>query len=197
VSATTAAEGTGDAGRVARFRETNALLGMTIFIASWAMLFAALFFSYGLIRARALEWPPADLPELPLGLPALATAILAASSWALQAGLGRARRRARGVAGLVFAVAGLGGVFLALQLSVWRDLWEVGLRLDTGTYASVFYGLTVFHALHVAVGLVALAGLGIGLGRKSAGIVPLRLWTLYWHMVGVIWGVMFTLVYLV
>lgn len=167
------------------FQERTALLGMIIFIASWAMLFAGLFFAYGVIRLRTPAWPPSDLPQVPLLLPAVATVLLALSSAALE----RARRGpgARPVA----LAALLGLVFLGLQIVVWRDLWLGGLRPQSGTYASAFYGLTVFHALHVAVGLLALGWL---LVRRTATAV--RLWTLYWHMVGVIWGVMFVLVYL-
>jgi len=162
----------------AAHRERTAFIGMAIFIASWAMLFCALFFAYGLVRLRAPAWPPADLPRLPRALPALATAALALSSLALE------RRR-------VLVAAGLGALFLGCQIVAWRALWAGGLVPNTGTYASAFYMLTVFHALHVAVGLFALVALALRRVRSTG----LRLWTLYWHMVGVIWGVMFTLVY--
>ena len=58
-----------------RHRETTAVLGMTIFIASWAMLFASLFFAYALTRLRAPFWPPLDLPRAAAG-PARAPATL-------------------------------------------------------------------------------------------------------------------------
>jgi heme/copper-type cytochrome/quinol oxidase subunit 3 len=166
-----------------RHQERTALVGMAIFVASWAMLFAALFFAYGLSRLRALTWPPADLPALPLLLPAVATAVLGASSAVLER-WGRAGR-----AGLV-ATGGLGLAFLALQVLVWRQLFVAGLRPAAGAYASYFWALTVFHGLHVLVGLAALAWLAV---RPSP--LARRLWTVYWHMVGIIWGVMFLVVY--
>jgi heme/copper-type cytochrome/quinol oxidase subunit 3 len=175
--------------RGARHRETTAVLGMSVFVASWAMLFAALFFAYGVTRARALAWPPADLPRLPLALPALATVAIAAAS----AALSRAQRR-RGEASVVgpLLLAATGGtVFLAIQLLVWRALWTAGLRPETGTYASVFYGLTTFHALHVLVGLIGLGSLLLWPRRPIA----LRLWTIYFHMVGLLWLLLFVGVY--
>ncbi len=165
------------------YHERTALLGMIIFIASWAMLFAGLFFAYGLLRLRAPAWPPADLPRIPTTLPALATAVLALSSLALVRGRGRRRSPA------IAAVLGAG--FLALQITVWRDLASAGLLPQAGPFASAFFGLTVFHALHVAVGLVALTVLA---ARPAP--VALRLWTLYWHMVGIVWGIIYLLVYL-
>jgi heme/copper-type cytochrome/quinol oxidase subunit 3 len=177
----------------ARHRETTAVLGMSLFVASWAMLFAALFFAYGVTRARALAWPPADLPSLPLGWPLLATFAIAASSLALS----RARRRWPRPIGaqLLTALAG-GGVFLAIQIAVWRALFLAGLRPGTGTYASVFYGLTTFHALHVAVGLVGVLVLWLRQLRGGLGNpIPLRLWTIYTHMVGILWLLLFVGVY--
>jgi heme/copper-type cytochrome/quinol oxidase subunit 3 len=186
----------------ARRESANALLGMVIFVASWAILFAGLFFSYGVIRVRAVAWPPADLPALPTTTPGLATLVIGLSSLALQLALDRVRTGAgrTSVVRGALAAALLGATFLALQLVVWRQMWQAGLRPQTGTYASVFYALTAFHALHVAVGLLALAWIAIrgALGAYTArSHVPLRLWTVYWHMVGVIWAIMYVLVYVV
>ncbi|MCK6589736.1 MAG: hypothetical protein L6Q76_19365, partial [Polyangiaceae bacterium] len=47
-------------------QEFTASLGMIIFLASWGMMFSALFFAYGFVRARALMWPPPGVPELPI-----------------------------------------------------------------------------------------------------------------------------------
>src|SRR6185436_11750455 len=122
----------------ARHQERTALMGMAIFVASWAMLFAALFFAYGLSRLRAVSWPPGDLPPLPLLLPGLATLVLAGSSAVLHRGR-------------VLAAVLLGGAFLGLQAVVWRQMFMAGLRPQAGAYASYFFALTVFHALHVLV----------------------------------------------
>jgi heme/copper-type cytochrome/quinol oxidase subunit 3 len=181
-----------------RHRETTAVLGMTIFLASWAMLFAALFFAYAMTRARALAWPPADLPALPRLLPACATLAIAVSSAALI----KARRRSADasiVVPLLLAAAGA-GVFLAIQITVWRTLYAAGLRPETGTYASVFYGLTTFHAVHVLVGIVGLGCLLPGALRAARTAdprdpIPLRLWATYFHLVAVLWLLLFVGVY--
>jgi len=184
---------------LARHREGTALLGMVVFVASWAMLFAGLFFAYGLVRARSLSWPPADLPRLPRGLAALATLVLGLASAALQRALRAARQDRPGARRAIAGAAGLGLAFVALQLTSWVRVWSAGLRPEAGTYGSTFFGLTVFHALHVLVGLGALAFLGLRSARRpfrAGDHLPLRLWTIYWHMVGIIWGAIFVLVYL-
>ena len=53
-------------------------------------------------------------------------------------------------------VTALGALFLALQIYSWAGLYQDGLTLRSGAYGAMFYTLTTFHALHVAVGIVAL-----------------------------------------
>jgi len=181
-------------------RDFTAYVGMLFFLASWAMLFGGLFFAYALVRARAPVWPPVGDPRLPLVLPAVNTAVIALSSFALQSALRSLRRgRLRPVAGALALAAGLGALFLALQLAVWVRVYGEGLVPSGGPYGSVFYGLTSFHALHVLVGLVALAWLAVRASRGAYGAmrhVGVRLWAMYWHFVGAIWLVLYATVYL-
>jgi cytochrome c oxidase subunit 3 len=174
---------------------------MVIFLGSWAMMFGALFFAYGMVRARTSAWPPPDLPHLPVLLASVNTALLAASSVALQLSVrALARGKTRVVGPGIGAVALLGALFLALQVTSWLRLYREGLTLEGGPYPSVFYGLTCIHALHVFVGIVALAWLSRSafVGKYSAArFLPVRLWALYWHFVGAVWAAMFVAVYLV
>jgi heme/copper-type cytochrome/quinol oxidase subunit 3 len=174
---------------------------MVIFLGSWAMMFGSLFFAYGMVRARATAWPPPDQPELPVALAGVNTAVLAASSAILQLGvrwlrLGQVPR----VGPALAASLALGALFVSLQTVTWRSLFEEGLTPSGGPYPSVFYALTCFHALHVLVGICALAWLcrGVFVGKYTAArFLPVRLWTLYWHFVGVVWGIMYVTVYVV
>ncbi len=178
--------------------ERTARVGMAVFLGSWAMLFAGLFFAYALVRARATTWPPLDAPPLPRLLPGLNTLVIAASSAAVARAvraqeLGRARRAAASLA----AAAVLGATFLALQTLVWVGLWRAGLVPSGGPYPSVFYAFTALHALHVLVGLAALAWLAVRVrARAGSAREDVRLWGWYWHFVGVLWAVLYVTVYL-
>jgi len=178
----------------------TAYLGMAVFLASWTMMFAGFFFAYALIRFRAPMWPPGDQPALPLVAPGLNTLVALGGSAALVLAR-RALRRGerRGPAVWLAAAALIGATFLALQTSVWISLWDAGLRPDGGPYASVFYGLTGIHALHVLVGVVAMGVLAFllrrGLGRN--GEVRVRLWGMYWHFVAAVWIGLYLAIYLV
>ncbi len=181
-----------------RGAELTANVGMAVFLGSWTMLFVALFFAYAFVRASATAWPPAGAPPLPRLLPGVNTVVIAASSAAVMRAV-RARDlgRARTTAIALAAAALLGAIFLALQVLVWTGLWRQGLVPSGGSYPSVFYAFTAFHALHVIVGLAALTWLAAR-ARSSTGSTGtgVRLWGWYWHFVGVVWVALYATLYL-
>lgn len=180
--------------------ELTASLGMLVALGSWAMMFGALFFAYAGVRGRAVTWPPPGVPHLPITLPAINTVVLLASSAAIHAGIrALARGKRRAIAPALSLGALLGAAFLALQVVVWRDLWQKGLLPSTGVFGSVFYGLTALHAVHVAAGLVLLLVL---IARAIAGkytehtVMKVRVPVMFWHFVDAVWILMFVAVYL-
>ena len=167
----------------------HARLGMAIFLGTWVMLFAALFLAYAVVRAQADVWPPPSVPRLPRALPGLGTLLLVASSLILRRGITRASADGRRLARALATAAGLGVLFVGLQALVWRDVLSVGLGPATGTYASVFFALTIFHALHVACGLGLLAAMAAraAAGRATAGSDGVWLAALFWDFVTIVW----------
>ena len=180
--------------------EETASLGMIVFLASWAMMFSALFFAYGFVRTRSVTWPPPGVPVLPIGLPAINTVVLLASSFTFARGLDALRRGHRSaLPRWVAATFALGALFLVLQTIVWRSVWMDGLTIQTGMYGSVFYALTTFHALHVATGLVILVLLfarSLRARYTEHNTVNVRLCTMFWHFVDVVWILMFLTLYI-
>ncbi len=62
-------------------------------------------------------------------------------------------------------------------------------------WASTYFTLTGFHAIHVLVGLIAFAAmLPMHLGRSKAGMIENT--GLYWHFVDLVWIFLFPLLYL-
>jgi cytochrome c oxidase subunit 3 len=176
-------------------------IGMVVFLGSWAMMFATLFFTYGGLRARATHWPPEGVPTLPIVLPLINTLVIALSSAAFQAGVVSTRAgQVRRLGPLLLATFVLGAAFIGLQGVVWNDLFQQGLKPGSGPYGSVFYGLTWIHAAHVVIGLLAVGWLSVRafLGAYGpAQYLPVKLWAMYWHFVGVVWAVILVSVYLV
>jgi cytochrome c oxidase subunit 3 len=175
-------------------------LGMVMMLGSWSILFGGIFFAYAGVRMSAPTWPPPGLPKLPLALPAANTVILGLSSWTAQRALGAIRKGRRDeMQALLGATVVLGALFLGLQYVLWTNVRASGLSIDSaGTYGSVFYALTIFHALHVAAGVCGVSYLVVGarFGKwNAAAHAPVRMWTMFWHFVDAVWLVTFVSVF--
>lgn len=178
----------------------TSVLGMIIALGAWAMMFGALFFMYAGMRSKALMWPPPGVPRLPVGLPAVNTAVLLASSAAISLGIRSLRRgKRRALSAWLALSAVLGATFLVLQVVVWREVWAAGLQPSTGAYGSVFYGLTALHAVHVAAGLLVILLVLVRslLGKYTEhSVMKVRLPAMFWHFVDAVWVLMFVSLYL-
>ena len=181
-------------------QEWTALLGMIFVLAAWAMMFAALFFSYAIVRVRSNVWPPLNAPEFSLLLPTINTLLIALSSLILHRGVVNLRTQQL-VAFRNYFVAGsvLAGLFLVLQWHFWSNLMAAGLTPDSGIYASIIFGLTWVHAAHVLIGFFALIVLSFQAWRQIYHLensITVRLWTMYWHFVGIVWLLMFVTIFI-
>jgi len=177
-------------------------LGMWIFIAVVAMLFAGGVFGYLFVRlgdeVRG-EWRPPGSPGLP-SLLLVSTLLLGVVSAALQGAVVAARhaRSARCARGASIAlVAAL--LFLATQGLAWWSLLRRNLELESSLYAWTFYVLTGLHALHVIGGLPSLALVAhrarrgrYGPGADDGPVLA----AMYWHTLGAIWVILYATLWL-
>jgi heme/copper-type cytochrome/quinol oxidase subunit 3 len=176
-------------------RRSPGWMVMVLVIATEAMLFAYLLFSYFYLASSATgKWPPSGRPDLTLVIPN--TAILLASSaciWWGERGV-RAGSRRRLVVGLLATLV-LGVVFLSIQ---GVEYAHKPFRLSTDAYSSVFYTITGLHGTHVFVGLLMVA---VTLVRTLRGHfsaerhLAVTTTAMYWHFVDAVWLVVFTSLY--
>lgn len=120
------------------------------------------------------------------------TLVLITSGWlaalATQAAEAGQTRRLRL---LIAAAIALGGVFLMLKGSEYADLWAQGIGTETHAFYTFSYLLTGFHAAHVLAGMVLLALVG---WLATPGAVETG--AAFWHMVDLVWVLLFPVVYL-
>jgi cytochrome c oxidase subunit 3 len=178
-------------------RIDSQLLGILLFIISEAMLFGSFFTAYFFIRVVQNEpWPPEPF-EFPVLVASMNTAILVSSSFTVHYALHSIKKGNRlGMqVGLVTTFL-LGSMFLLTQVNEYA---KAGFSISDGAFASVFYGLTGLHGLHVFVGLTLLMIMTVRafrghfspsahMGVECAGI--------YWHFVDVMWIIVWSTVYL-
>jgi cytochrome c oxidase subunit III len=172
-------------------RPNPTAVGIAIWLASEVMFFGGLFAAYFAIRAANEEWPPQGI-HLDTVRAGIFTLVLVASSFTLHVAEKGTRTQTRVWTLVTLA---LGAIFLANQASEWASN---DFSVSTNAYASMYYALTGFHGLHVTVGLVLLAIVGLRDPDAPSSIPGFRqATTWYWHFVDVVWVFLFTTIFLI
>ena len=95
---------------------------------------------------------------------------------------------------------GLGGIFLVLKLVEFTDKFSMGINLSTNKFFMFYFLLTMFHFMHVLLGMIILFNLykktKIG-GYTKTDHKGLETGASYWHMVDLLWIVLFPLIYII
>ncbi len=99
---------------------------------------------------------------------------------------------------LLLAALGTSCVYVVLKLNEYGHLAGLGLGMEHNTFFTLYWILTGFHFLHVLLGMVILAWLAERCRRRAYRPDDrggLESGVLYWHMVDLVWVLLFPLVY--
>ena len=167
--------------------------GMWTFLATDAMGFGGLLIATGVLRVRAaVEAWPDPRTRLALAPAAAMTFALLLSSLTMTLATRASTlrvRRAWLLATLALGVGFLGGGAFEYAHML-GGAPAMGLTSDL--FASTFYVVTGFHALHVFAGVVAISFML----RAKIGAQALETTALYWHFVDAAWMPIFSIIYL-
>lgn len=174
-------------------------LAMWCFILAELAVFGMFFLAYAWSRRQQPALFAAGQGELELGLPTLNTLLLLAGSAAMLAALsafsaGRQRAGRRWLALTLLA----GGGFLGLKGYELVGKALQGITLSSNDFWMFYLSLTVFHFLHVVLGMVIVAAVW-RLARNGRytpeSMNEVETAAAYWHMVDLVWLLLFALVY--
>ena len=94
---------------------------------------------------------------------------------------------------------GMGGIFLIIKMIEFIGKYQEGINLSTNTFFMFYFLLTMFHFMHVVLGMIILFNLyqktKIG-GYSAINHRGLETGASYWHMVDLLWIVLFPLIYI-
>jgi len=85
----------------------------------------------------------------------------------------------------------LGVVFLILKGVEYADAASKGIGTDTHPFFTFYWLLTGFHAAHVVAGVILL-----GIVAIRARPEPVEAGAQFWHMVDLVWVILFPIIYL-
>ncbi|MFZ2826213.1 cytochrome c oxidase subunit 3 [Hydrogenophaga sp.] len=165
------------------------------------LTFGLLFVSFAFARWREPEVFAQGQAVLSLHTGALNTLLLVAASWAAVRAV-RAFEADRGDIGahwLLVALAGAVG-FLIVKSHEFVGKVQAGFDWATDAFTLLYTLLTGFHFLHVVVGAIVFALLWrkarVGVYGRDHHMGPAS-GAVFWHMVDLLWMVLFPLVYVV
>ena len=94
----------------------------------------------------------------------------------------------------------LGGVlFLTLKGFEYYDKIEAGITLSSNTFFTYYWMLTLFHVVHVVVGLIILGTVQYGIIKnpQKLKMEDVEASAAFWHMCDLIWLLLFPVIYLI
>ena len=173
-------------------------LGMLIALGSFSMLFVALLASYGILRSRSAIWMSYTIGTIPLFLAWVNTVVILISSITLFMA-SKANERENKIVTLnqIYTTIIIGLIFLSLQILLWNVLINDGFTITSHQAGSVFYMLSGLHGLHILGGLISLIWLIFKIRVNNLILKPMRLVSMFWHYLTLIWIVIFITVILI
>jgi len=91
-----------------------------------------------------------------------------------------------------------GAGFLVVKVFEYAEKFGAGISLSTNTFYMFYISLTFFHFMHVILGMVILAVIWTQARRgayRPGECNGLESGAAYWHMVDLLWIILFPLVY--
>ena len=174
-------------------------LAVWIIVMAELLTFGILFLSYAFARSLNVAMFNESQRTLDLNAGALNTVLLITGSWCVAHAV-RAVRIDKSVAAARWLLVALacGSGFVAIKMHEFAGKIEAGIDLSTNTFYMFYILLTAFHFFHVIFAMVFLTILWVKTRQGAYGSHDhhaLESGAAFWHMVDLLWIVLFPLVY--
>ena len=170
---------------------------MWVMVLGDLIIFGAYFIIFMVFRARNPQEFLASEQHLNINIGVLNTLVLLASSWFIARSVQAARADDHAQALSLTYFGGLCGVgFIAIKAYEWSAKITQGYTISSNDFFMFYYMLTGVHLFHVSLGLLIL-GITVRELRNPRRRRPFMVeaGATYWHMVDLLWIVIFALVY--
>jgi len=174
-------------------------LAIWIFILAELSVFAIFFAAYAFTRMGNPELFDTYQSTLDRRAALINTLALITSSYFVVRSVAAIRADdARGCVRWLLAALVMGLLFLVVKIAEYAHHFGEGINLSTNTFYMFYLSLTFFHFMHVILGMVILAAVALKArsgGYSAAEHTGVETGASYWHMVDLVWLILFPLVY--
>ena len=175
-------------------------LAMWIFILAELAAFTLFILAFSITQLLKPEMFTLGRAQLDSSTGFAMTAGLLSSGFLAALAVERARKnKARQGSLLLIAAIASGMVYVVLKISEYSHLAGLGFDLEYNTFFTLYWLTTAFHFLHVLLGLTGLSFLSGRCGKNVYNAqehAGMESGVMYWHMVDLVWVIIFPLVYL-
>lgn len=176
-------------------------LAMWVFIVMELTVFAIFFIAFAITQRIQSDMFSEGRATLNASTGLLCTLALIVSSYFVALAVEAIRKSRNLVASRRLVLAMFSAtVYLALKLTEYATLVELGFDLSTNSFYTLYFLITGFHFMHVLLGMVIVGYMGIK-ARKDmyspTDYSGFEAGASYWHMVDLVWIIVFFLIYII
>ncbi len=180
-------------------------LAMWFFILAELTVFAIFFIGFAVAehlngqlftQSKALVHPIAGL----INTLALITSsfVVASSLKSLQ------QNKARQTAMRLIIAVLIASIYIVVKIWEYQTLFSQGIDIETNTFFTLYFLITFFHLMHVLLGMIILIYMAINVSKgnyindnSANNVSGFESGACYWHMVDLLWIILFPLIYVI
>ena len=90
--------------------------------------------------------------------------------------------------------------YISVKIWEYLSLFEQGITIETNTFFTLYFLITAFHLMHVLLGMVILSFIAYSAWQgkyQNNDVSGFEAGTSYWHMVDLLWIILFPLIYVI
>ena len=180
-------------------------LAMWFFILAELTVFAIFFIGFAIAENLNVEMFAQGKAQLHKVAGLINTIALITSSYFVAISLHsmREKKERQAVSRLVLALA-FAGVYIVLKLWEYQALFAQGIDIETNTFFTLYFLITAFHFMHILLGMVILAYMAKNAYQDKYNdpnseneFSGFESGASYWHMVDLLWIILFPLIYVI
>ncbi|MGL1956378.1 MAG: cytochrome c oxidase subunit 3 family protein [Colwellia sp.] len=176
-------------------------LAMWFFILAELTVFAIFFIGFAVSEQLNSEMFTAGKTHLHQTSGLINTLALITSSFFVALAL-QAMHNAKGklAAKLLISAKVVACIYIVVKVWEYMSLFEQGFDIETNSFFTLYFMITFFHLMHVLLGMVILTYIMLKAAKNSynaSNISGFEAGASYWHMVDMLWIILFPLIYVI
>jgi len=91
-------------------------------------------------------------------------------------------------------------IYIVVKLWEYLSLFEQDIDIETNTFFTLYFLITFFHLMHILLGMVILTFIAVKANKNeynASNISGFESGASYWHMVDMLWIILFPLIYVI